>query len=167
MNIFLSISFCICFGCSKESSHWDDFFEYPQHMFWSSNKKIISNYASYLKAWRIAINCHLNHMLVLSKYSGLSNSKPDNESMLCLIWFFMSQSTLFQLCRDRSSWVEPVLSRINVSCSRTQRSDASEAPTPNPSVSSQALYHWATALPEWVNTIFGYMGFRSKSIFVK
>ena len=32
-------------------------------------------------------------------------------------------------------------------CSRTQRSDAGEARTRGPSVSSQALYHWATALP--------------------
>ena len=29
---------------------------------------------------------------------------------------------MFQLCRDGSSWVEPV--RINVSCSKIQRSDA-------------------------------------------
>ena len=80
-----------------------------------------------------------------------------------VIWFFTSQSTIFQLCRDGSSWVEPVL-RINVSCSRTQRSDAGEAWTDNPSVStteplwcwwglnpqpldsSQALYHWAPYL---------------------
>ena len=32
----------------------------------------------------------------------------------CLIWFFMSHaSTIFQLNRDRSSWVEPVLSKDN------------------------------------------------------
>ena len=30
---------------------------------------------------------------------------------VCFIWFFTSQSTLFQLCRDRSSSVEPVLSK--------------------------------------------------------
>ena len=41
VNIFLSISFSICFGCSKESSHWDDSFEYPQQTFWLRNKKII------------------------------------------------------------------------------------------------------------------------------
>ena len=29
----------------------------------------------------------------------------------------------------------------------TQHSDAGEAQTRNPLVSSQALYHWATALP--------------------
>ena len=38
------------------------------------------------------------------------------------------------------------LARIYVSCSRTQRSNAGEARTRGPSVSSQALYHWATAL---------------------
>ena len=37
--------------------------------------------------------------------------------------------------------------RINVPCSRTQRSGAGEARTRGPSVSSQALYHLATALP--------------------
>ena len=44
------------------------------------------------------------------------------------IRFFTSKSTTFQICRYRSSWVEPVLflARINVSCSRTQRSDTSE-----------------------------------------
>ena len=36
--------------------------------------------------------------------------------------------------------------RNNVSYSRTQHSDAGEAKTRGPSVSSQALYHWATAL---------------------
>ena len=40
INIFLPISFNICFGCSKEPSHWDGSFEYPQHMFWLRNKKI-------------------------------------------------------------------------------------------------------------------------------
>ena len=28
-----------------------------------------------------------------------------------LIWFFTSQSTVFQLGRDGSSWVEPVLGK--------------------------------------------------------
>ena len=39
--IFLSISLNICFGCSKEPSHRDCSFEYPQHMFWLRNKKKI------------------------------------------------------------------------------------------------------------------------------
>ena len=31
--ILLSINFNMCFGCSKEPSHRDGSFEYPQHMF--------------------------------------------------------------------------------------------------------------------------------------
>ena len=29
----------MCFGCSKEPSHRDGSFEYPQQMFWLRNKK--------------------------------------------------------------------------------------------------------------------------------
>ena len=29
----------MCFGCSKEPSHRDGSFEYPQHMFWLRNNK--------------------------------------------------------------------------------------------------------------------------------
>ena len=36
--IFLSISLNMYFGCSKEPSHLDGSFEYPQHMFWLRNK---------------------------------------------------------------------------------------------------------------------------------
>ena len=38
---FLLINFTIFFVCSKEKSHLDSSFEYPQHMFWSRNKKNI------------------------------------------------------------------------------------------------------------------------------
>ena len=41
VNMFLPISFNICFRCSKEPSHRDGSFEYPQNMFWLRNKKII------------------------------------------------------------------------------------------------------------------------------
>ena len=37
--IYLSISLNMCFGCSKEPSHWDGSFQYPLHMFWFRNKK--------------------------------------------------------------------------------------------------------------------------------
>ena len=29
----------MCFGYSKEPSHWDGSFEYPQHIFWMRNKE--------------------------------------------------------------------------------------------------------------------------------
>ena len=35
----------MCFGCSKEPSHQDGSFEYPQHMFWVSNEENSSPYA--------------------------------------------------------------------------------------------------------------------------
>ena len=40
----------MCFGCSKEPSHRDGSFEYPQHMFWLRNKEIFFGRHSYLKA---------------------------------------------------------------------------------------------------------------------
>ena len=40
----------MCFGCSKELSHWDDSFEYPQHMFWLRNKK--TNFQLCPLVWR-------------------------------------------------------------------------------------------------------------------
>ena len=39
VNVFLPI-ISICFGCSKEPSHRDGSFEFPQHMFWLRNKKM-------------------------------------------------------------------------------------------------------------------------------
>ena len=39
VNIFLAISYNMCFGCSKEPSNWDSSLEYQQHMFWLKNKK--------------------------------------------------------------------------------------------------------------------------------
>ena len=32
----------MCFGCSKEPSHWDGPFEYQKHMFWLRNMKILN-----------------------------------------------------------------------------------------------------------------------------
>ena len=40
VKIFIPISFNICFGCSKDPSHSDRSFEYPQQMFWLRNKKM-------------------------------------------------------------------------------------------------------------------------------
>ena len=44
VNIFLSVSLNICFGCLKERSYRDDSLEYPQHMFWLRNKKVNFDY---------------------------------------------------------------------------------------------------------------------------
>ena len=63
---------------------------------------------------------------------------------LCLfdLILYLPVNNFSVICWDRSSSVEPVLSK-----DRTQHSDAGDAQTHGPSISSQALYHWATALP--------------------
>ena len=43
--ISLPINLNMCFVCSKEWSHWDGSFEYPQHMFWKRNKDYSLQYA--------------------------------------------------------------------------------------------------------------------------
>ena len=56
-------------------------------------------------------------------------------------------STIFSYKETSLSGLNEYKVRINVSCSKTQSSDASEARTQGPSVLSQTLYHWATVLP--------------------
>ena len=62
------------------------------------------------------------------------------------MWFFTSHEQSFSYKGMGLPGLNQDKARINVSCSRTQRSDAGDALTQGPSVSSQALYHWATAL---------------------
>ena len=50
ISIILSISLNMCFWCSKELSHWDGSFEYPQYMFWLRNKK--NNFQLRTLIWR-------------------------------------------------------------------------------------------------------------------
>ena len=45
------MSLNMCFRCSKEPSHRDGSFEYPQHMFWLRNKKKNFSYALLPGAW--------------------------------------------------------------------------------------------------------------------
>ena len=62
-NIFfpLSISLNMCFGFSKEPSHWDGSFELLQHMFWLRNKKIncliTHSYLGACSIYYIAVFC--------------------------------------------------------------------------------------------------------------
>ena len=66
--------------------------------------------------------------------------------VFCLIWIFRSHHQCFSYVGTCLPGLNHYKARItNVSCSRTQRSDAGETRTSRPLVSSQALYHWATA----------------------
>ena len=78
----------------------------------------------------------------------LSKWDSEKRSKFCLIdWFFTSQQQLFSDVGTTLPGLHQYLARINVSCPWAQRSGADQARTRGPSVSSQALYHWVTALP--------------------
>ena len=44
-------------------------------------------------------------------YASTTEPLATSSSKSYCVWLFTSQSTIFQLCRDGSSWVEPVLSK--------------------------------------------------------
>ena len=64
----------------------------------------------------------------------------------CLIWFFTSKSTIFQLCPDGSSWFEPVLSKDYCVLLKDTMQWCWRCSNHNPWILRQALYHWASAL---------------------
>ena len=81
---------------------------------------------------------------LFSKTDMYANFEWKGFFLLLLIFYF--PSTIFQSCRDMSSWVEPVLSLDWCVLLKDTRQWCRWAQTHSPSVSSQALYHWATAL---------------------
>ena len=76
-----------------------------------------------------------NKMLVISLFVWFDSLRPINNLSVMFGWVFLG-------------WSSTNLGFV--SCSRTQSSDAGEAQTRGPSVSSQALYHWDTALRCWL-----------------
>ena len=64
----------------------------------------------------------------------LSHCASQSVPLLFGLFVLYVPSTIFQLNRDGSTWVEPVLSKdiMYVSCSRTQRSDAGETQIATP-----------------------------------
>ena len=69
-----------------------------------------------LKACLENVNIHTGQGIILEvnmteNYKGIIYIKCSPFVFVCLIWFFTSQSTIFQLYRDASSWCESVLSK--------------------------------------------------------
>ena len=56
----------MCFGCSKEPSHWDGSSVYPEHMFWLRNTKKTFSYT--LLSWGLFLSEN-----ILAFCSGISN----------------------------------------------------------------------------------------------
>ena len=88
---------------------------------------------------------HFYFLLLWKKFQQLS---VEPWYVFCLIWFFTSHQLSFSYKGTGRVFLGWTSTKLGLcSCSRTQRSDASEDRTHGPSVSSQALYHWALALP--------------------
>ena len=66
--IFLSFNLNMCFGCSKEPSHRDGSFEYPQHMIWLRNKK--NNFQLCTLIWGPCCNNKI-HTITKNNYSSI------------------------------------------------------------------------------------------------
>ena len=72
--IFLFISLNMCFGSSKEPSHRDSSFEYPQHMFWLRNKK--NDFQLRILIWRSASNMSVSGFaFILTNFTRLFFSR--------------------------------------------------------------------------------------------
>ena len=93
VNFFLPINLNICFGCSKEPSHWDGSFEYQQHMLWLRNKKIhywlhILIWMGYLSLLNKEANlCLINTWILWLKRNLRTNNITADEKNLWIIFF--------------------------------------------------------------------------------
>ena len=83
VNIFLPISFNICFGCSKVPSHWEEgSLVYPQHTFWMRNKFLFFGMlttglnglfeSSFLLYTQIAVDTYQHWKFYCEAYNGLT-----------------------------------------------------------------------------------------------
>ena len=104
-NIFLPISFYICFGCSKEPSQRDGSFEYKQHMFRLRNKKINFWYGLLIKViWFSYLNQSESIFLVLIEPAFLN-------SFLANWWLLSSADHLWKQFRPNTLgliWLQTV-----------------------------------------------------------
>ena len=82
------------------------------------------------------------------KFFGKNDLDEEEPILMCLcfVWFesLRPSQQFFSYVGTGLPVLNQYSARINVSYSRIQCSSASETRTSNPSVSSQALYYWAT-----------------------
>ena len=64
----------------------------------------------YIDCFQMALLTFECHWRLLPNNPLIRNGFVQLIRVVCLIWFFTSQSTIFQLRRNESSWVESVLS---------------------------------------------------------
>ena len=116
-------------------------FQMVSLMLWESQQHSMRNYQYLVMRamfWKVILKLYARPMV-----NGVTKVIVLRKVLFVFVCLFdlilYVPPTIFQLNRDESSWVPGL-----------QRSDASEARTDSSTVSSQALYHWATALPRKV-----------------
>ena len=82
-------------------------------------------------------------MVTVNPYLGIAHKTLTQLREICS----HPSQQLFSYIMRGLPGLNQYLARVKVSCSRTQCSDAGEVWIRDPSVTSEALYHWATALP--------------------
>ena len=120
VNIVLPISFNICFGFSKEPSHWDGSFEYPQHKFWLRNKKNNFLVRRFISKWGKFIGSFLNSWIELEipgyKASGLSTTS----CQLGIFQNYFSAKTCWGYSEDRQFFWETLTLCMTKYCGKMQ-----------------------------------------------
>ena len=89
MNISYPISFKMCFGCSKEPSHWGGSFEYPHHTSYLLQKweKLFSN--TYLEA---CLKKHSDQSFKCLLFLSAFISSPEPSEILVFQWSVLAVS---------------------------------------------------------------------------
>ena len=104
MIIFLSISLNMCFGFSKEPSHLDGSFEYPQHMFLLRNKRIIFSYTLLSGGLIVCQQFALNNIF----YTSLGGISPNFTRVINGPFLFHNYSTITLVAmatETKKSWI--------------------------------------------------------------
>ena len=97
----------LCFVCSSGASHGDVFFEHTEHTLWRKISAYWSCIVIFLAEVCFVCSGEASHRDIRFEHI-------DNAFWFCFVCLFdlilYVPSTIFQLYRDGSSWVEPVLS---------------------------------------------------------
>ena len=92
----------MCFGCSKEPSHWDGSFEYPHNMFWMRNND--NNFPICTLIWRpdfwywdfeadfLAWKFWIRHIIIII----ISDFFSDDEHTIVLVWNYLFFESIFE-----------------------------------------------------------------------
>ena len=120
--IFLPINLNMCFGWSKEPSHWDGSFEHPQHMFWLKIRKLFFNYAVLSRIlWQRCVILSVTTLRTKWQNLTLSHQKLPLQSSFDVSMSYDKQNPTFVLSLNCEKVIEPhILSIFPISSNRVR-----------------------------------------------